>query len=352
MLMDQNVKVDVACTFTTEDPNNLAGIINGDLFVFPFSRNMLDKNNLKSFLLMKGHLKKSKYCLIHVHTPVASFITRMASSKNDNVIYTAHGFHMNEQEKRITNKFYYYLEKIAARKTSKLIVINEYDYKTALKLISKDKAQLVNGVGIDENQYTSELIDQNKRDELKVELSIKKKDKVITHIGEFNNNKRQIDVLNAVNELNKYSNDLKVLLIGRGPNLNFIKSKVKEFNLDDKVKVLGYRRDIKELLAITDIGLLVSLREGLPRSVMEMMSMKIPVIVTNIRGNRDLINDKREGFHIPVKSPDKLSEQLLTLIQDDKLREEMGIKGRKKIVNHFSLENILGEMKKIYSNYL
>lgn len=187
---------------------------------------------------------------------------------------------------------------------------------------------------------------------MKVELSIKKKDKVITHIGEFNNNKRQIDVLNAVNELNKYSNDLKVLLIGRGPNLNFIKSKVKEFNLDDKVKVLGYRRDIKELLAITDIGLLVSLREGLPRSVMEMMSMKIPVIVTNIRGNRDLINDKREGFHIPVKSPDKLSEQLLTLIQDDKLREEMGIKGRKKIVNHFSLENILGEMKKIYSNYL
>src|SRR5699024_11288189 len=117
------------------------------------------------------------------------------------------------------------------------------------------------------------------------------------------------------------------------------------------IKVLGHRNDINNLLMITDIGLLISIREGLPRSVMEMMAMEIPVIVTKIRGNVDLINHNSEGLHVPVKDPSKIKESLLSLINNRNKRLEMGTKARKKVIEDFELERILEAMDEIYSLY-
>ncbi len=74
-----------------------------------------------------------------------------------------------------------------------------------------------------------------------------------------------------------------------------IKAEIKSRQLEDYVFCLGYREDIDNILSITDIGLLVSLREGLPKSVMEMMAMEIPLVVTDIRGNRDLVINGENG---------------------------------------------------------
>src|SRR5699024_5627389 len=135
------------------------------------------------------------------------------------------------------------------------------------------------------SKYRREKLNINYHKDLKKGLSINANDIVITHIAEFNNNKRQIDIVHAVNKLKNEYKNFKVLLVGRGPNINFIKQQVKNYHLEKYIKVLGHRNDINNLLMITDIGLLISIREGLPRSVMEMMAMEIPVIVTKIRGN-------------------------------------------------------------------
>ena len=122
--------------------------------------------------------------------------------------------------------------------------------------------------------------------------------------------------------------------------------------MSNYILVLGQRTDIVGILSITDIGLLVSIREGLPRSVMEMMSMEIPVVVTSIRGNMDLIDDGGEGFYVPIKDSNSIKEKLSMLIEDGNLRTTMGKRARDKILNRFSLTKVLSDLDKVYSRYL
>ncbi|TKH00643.1 glycosyltransferase family 4 protein [Peribacillus simplex] len=353
LLMKNGVKVDVASNIR-ENSVLLASKINGQIIRIPFSRKIKDKDNVRSFFIMRKLLKKNNYDFIHVHTPIASFLTRMAARKSENIIYTAHGFHTNDNGSTLSNSIFLFSEKLAAKKTKELIVMNKHDYNLAKNKIKLNDITMVNGVGVDTNIFSRKNVtfDISQLKKLREELSLKPNDLVVTHIAELNNNKRQIDVVNAAKSVKERYENVKFLLVGKGENIHHIKSVIEAYNLEDTVKILGYRNDIDMLLNITDIGLLVSLREGLPRSVMEMMAMEIPVIVTDIRGNNDLIEDSIEGFCVPIKRPDLISEKLLFLNENKDSRENMGKKGRESILRKFSLEKVLADMENIYSKYI
>ena len=188
----------------------------------------------------------------------------------------------------VRQTFYFSQRKNSAGlKTDKLIVIDDDDLVAARDIVPKKKLHHVNGVGLDIRTYQAGNFQNRKKQEIKLELGLEPSEKVITHIAEFTDNKRQIDVVNACELLKEQTTQkFTILLIGTGENRDKIQKDIKDRNLEGYIKCLGLRRDIPRILSITDIGLLVSIREGLPRSIMEMMATKVPVIATNIRGNR------------------------------------------------------------------
>ncbi|TDL32513.1 glycosyltransferase family 1 protein [Jeotgalibacillus sp. S-D1] len=343
--LDKGFEVGVA-TNTENGPVECLTRLGVKVHHVPFSRTLIDWNNFKAYKEIKSVCRD--YPIVHLHTPIASFLTRMASTKKQITIYTAHGFHFNENEHWSKNLFYKAMEKIAAFKTTKIIVTNNDDLKEAGNLFSAAKIDHVHGVGIDTDQFCSAHFSQQHRYQIKKELGINSTSKVITHIAEFNENKRQIDVVGACERLKKQSDDFVILLIGKGSNEELIKDVIEKKNLSKWIKCLGFVSDVPSVLSITDIGLLVSLREGLPRSVMEMMAMKIPVIGSNIRGIRDLVEDGKNGFLIPVKSPGRLADACCELLQDQELAEKFGEYGRVKIEQYYSLPIVLQEMETIY----
>jgi len=180
-----------------------------------FSRSMLDWKNIKAYTEIRSVCKE--YDMIHVHTPIASFLTRMASSKKQYTIYTAHGFHYNEQESTVKNLFYKTMEKIGGMKTSQLIVTNKDDWNVAQKWFPSLRIAHVHGVGVDTQRFDRHQFTSEQRANLKAQLGISLETKVITHLAEFNDNKRQLDVVEACEQLKEWDQNWMVLLVGKGP---------------------------------------------------------------------------------------------------------------------------------------
>lgn len=299
MLLKNGYVVDCACSI---DKHVDEGLIRDGVNIYdiPFCRNPLSLNNLKAFKELMKIQKKNNYDIVHVHTPVASIYGRLLKLRfrKLNTIYTAHGYHFLKKGPKIGWVLYYPIEKIMAKLTDITININKEDYEITKNRLKPKKCYLVNGVGLDLSKYKplSEEEIYKKREE----LGIKKEDFIIIMIAELNRNKNQIQLIKAMELLKDIHPNVKALLVGEGEKLSELKEEVINKHLEDNVKFLGFRNDINELINISNIGVLLSYREGLPRNVMELIANNKKVIVTNIRGCRDIVTNENIGSLVEV----------------------------------------------------
>lgn len=341
--------------------------LNVILHDIPFSRRLNPFQNLKAYFKVKMLLKKEKFSLIHVHTPVAAFMVRLAAKNiskfNENngikckVLYTAHGFHFYKGAPLKNRIFYYNAERIAAKWTDGLITINKEDYEAAKKFKYKNggKAYYVNGVGIDTDYYKKLDININ---EYKEKLGIRDNDVVIFTAAELMYGKNYIQAFDAVKLLiEKLSNSLnakyniRYLVAGDGILEEKLKKYIQDNKLSNTVSFLGFRKDMPEILNICDIFLFTSYREGLPRCIMEAMACGKPIIATDIRGNHDLVCDKRNGFLVKCNDAVDTADKLQKLITNKQLCIEMGNEGRQ-MIEEYSINKVIKHMADIYEECL
>jgi len=316
-----------------------------------FSRLGSPLASLKSLRQLIKLMKRNQFSLIHVHTPIASFLGRLAAkiSNIKPVLYTAHGFHFYKGAPWYWWAGIYPIEYLAARWTDGLIVVNHEDYINAQKMGLKPTKNLflVQGVGVDLKQIVDRSLSKNN---IKDKLGLDDKDIIISCIAEFTPNKNQMFLLEAWEKIAQEFNNIYLLFIGEGDRLNNLKKYVKQNSLP-RVYFLGYRNDVAKILLKSDIAILVSKREGFPRSIMEAMALGKPIVATNIRGSRELVENGKNGFLVELGDTDGLISSMKKLIIDDKLRANMGKVSLEKIKN-YSLEKILIRMSFIYDYFL
>ena len=306
---------------------------------FPFS-----KTNINAYKQLKKLMKENNYDIIHCHTPVAGVLTRLAarSSKNATVIYMAHGFHFFKGTPLINWLIYYPVERFCARFTDKLITINQEDYERArrFKLRNDGKVYYAPGVGIDLDKIKNIKVDIKKK---KAELGIQENTPVLLSVGELNKNKNHETVLQVLSKLK--DKNFIYLICGRGVLKEYLERKIQELHLENKAKLLGYRIDVIEILKTADLFIFPSKREGLPVSVIEAMACNLPLIASNVRGNRDLI--AKENLFEPddVDPLIKLIEKQIGNIENNK-RSKVEYKN----LEQYSLKNVMKQMAKIYED--
>lgn len=333
--------------FKTELKNNNIKMYNID-----FSRNPLNINNINAYMQLKKIFNNKKFDIIHCHTPICGAITRLASKKTrkngTKVIYTAHGFHFYKKAPVKNWIIYYPIEKVLSKYTDCLITINEEDYNLAIKKFNKcKKIELVRGAGIDIEKFDKNLTIKEKN-ELKEKVKLNCDDFLLLEVGELNKNKNQIMAIEAMKELVKINNSIKLLLVGVGTQEQFYQNKIKEYNLQNNVYILGYRRDIPKLMQISNILLSLSYREGLPVNVMEAMASGLPIIATDCRGNKDLIVNGENGYIININNMNELKEKILFLLKNKNICEQFEINSKKKIKKYGNKE-IKDRLKQIYA---
>ena len=299
MLLENEYEVHCACSIDKPVDEEL---LNKGVKVFevPFSRNPLGIGNIKAFKKLNDLQRLYSYDIVHVHTPIASIYGRLLKIKHNNIktIYTAHGYHFFKGGSKLGWLLYYPIEKVMARLSDAVININSEDYKITKNKLKPKKCYFVNGVGIDLKKYRK--LSEDRISSIKESLGLKANDFVVLMIAELNKNKNHIQIINAIERLkDKYPN-IKLLCAGDGENINYLSEQIISKDLQNSIFMLGYRQDINNLINISDVGILMSYREGLPRNLMEFMACGRKVIATNIRGCRDIVCSESVGTLVEV----------------------------------------------------
>ena len=296
--------------------------LNVTYYDVPIPRNVTAiKGMYISYKQIRDLLKKEPYDLLHCQSPVGGVLARMAavaSKLKGKVIYTAHGFHFYKGAPKKNWLIYYNIEKWMARYTDVLITINKEDYhraKQKFKLKKGGKVVYVPGVGID-TEKIAYIVNSVNRAEKRKKLGIKEDDFVLINAAELSQRKNQKVILEAVIELKEnYRKEVQVLFCGKGSMKQELEDYAKQNGIREQVKFLGYRTDLYELYAIADCFIFPSLQEGLPVALMEAMAAGLPVVCSDIRGNRDLIEDKENGYIVPVLQSKHYSKSIYNLMK-------------------------------------
>lgn len=320
-------------------------------FALPISRNPFKFGNISAILKLIKIMKTQKYDLILCHTPMGGVVARAAAffSKSSPIIYVVHGFHFYKGAPFINN-IYKFIEKFLAHVTDTIITMNEEDFEAAKKftLRKSGKVYKIPGIGIDTKKFLNLKMKTDKKKK-RNELGINENSIVILNVAEMIKRKNQKTILKAFAKI-KCDNAI-LLICGRGKLEKNLKRLAKKLNVSHKVKFLGFRNDIGEILFASDIFVFPSFQEGLPLAVMEAMSCNIPVICSDIRGNKDLIIDGENGFLIPCNDINGFAQKIEQLCKDKVLRVKIG-KRSANLISKYDISNVIDIMNKIYAQVL
>ena len=234
---------------------------------------------------------------------------------------------------------YYPVEKFCAHLTDVLITINKEDHDLAQKKMKAKCVKYVPGVGIDLQKYSQSTIAKAAK---RREFGIPEDAVVLLSVGELNSNKNHETIIRAIADMDVY-----YMIAGDGDLRQHLQNVIDTLGACDRVKLLGYRCDVKDLYRAADIFVFPSFREGLSVALMEAMASGLPCIASKIRGNVDLIENNKGGFLCDPQNDTEFTVKLNTLASNTELREKMG-RHNLITVQKFSVETAINEMCRIF----
>ena len=315
-----------------------------DVMKSPLSIN----KNIKAVKQLRNIIDTERINLIHCHNPMGAMTARYAahtSKQKPLVIYTAHGFHFYIGAPKLNWFLYYPAEKTAARWTDAIVTINKEDFERAQKKFRLKRdgfVEQIHGVGIDEHKFSSKPeIAKLKRKELNIPADAFH----IVTAAELNDNKNQRVIIEALSMIKR--DDVYYSICGKGPDKEKLEDLIEKYKLSDRVRLLGYRTDMDEVLQTADVFAFPSKREGLGIAAVEALSCGVPLIASDNRGTREYavhnmnaIVCKSDSVTDFVKAIDKVSTntKFLQMLRTNSRRSAM----------RFSMEETEKIMRSVY----
>ena len=295
----------------------------------PFERNFNLLAHRRAFASLRALLSNEKFDIVHMHTPIASVIGRIAARKAhvERVVYTAHGFYFHEHMPKWKQIPFVALERLAGRHTDVLFTQAEEDAATARRLkLCRTGNILAIGNGVDPARFSP---DSDIRTTVRDKLGVGATQTVIMMTGRLVAEKGYPELIDAMRDVNAL-----LWIVGArldsdhaGPVNAALAHAESDPVLRERVRLLGYRNDVPNLLRAADIYTLPSHREGMPRSIIEAMMSGLPVVATNIRGSREEVVDGQSGLLVAVKDRRELAAALNRLVNEPETRKAMGNAG-------------------------
>lgn len=321
-----------------------------------WTRKPTDPANLTSApARLRQVAREGGYDIVHAHDPIAAFVTRYAlrglrAGGEVKVVYTAHGFHFFRGAPPVQATVFRVLERVASDWTDRLIVINEEDLAAAqaFPLARRGGVVYMPGIGVDMSKYGRAGLDPAGAARVRGELGLAPGQPLLTMVAEFNPGKRHKDAVAALAASGLP--DAVLALAGDGPLVGEVNALAAGLGVGERVRTLGYRHDIPDVLAASTAVLLPSEREGLPRSLMEASSLEVPVIATRIRGVTELVTPETGILH-EIGDVAALAAAMRRVVEDPDGAREMGRKGRQRMAT-FDIGNVIALHDELYGRLL
>ncbi|MCR4831071.1 MAG: glycosyltransferase family 4 protein [Pseudobutyrivibrio sp.] len=307
----------------------------------------------KAYRQLKREIETNRYAIVHTQSPIGGVICRLACRKarklyGTKVIYAAHGFHFFKGASKKNWLVFYNVEKYCSKFTDLLITINKEDYENAKSFNAKEVVY-VPGAGVDTNKFVASA---GAREKIREELEISDETTVLLSVGELIPRKNHIEVLRALKQMKDagIADNIRYLIAGRGRIAKELHDTINDLGLSEIVTMLGFRSDVADIFAASDIYVFPSHQEGLPVALMEAMSVGMPIVCSEIRGNTDLISAGEGGYLFDSKDSKTLVSAIEHMLNTPVLqRKKMGERNID-VMKQFDKDTVNEIMRRIYEN--
>ncbi len=201
--------------------------------------------------------------------------------------------------------------------------------------------------GIDGHRYV-----KTDSSELRDEYNIKPDELVIGTAVVISPQKAIHIMIDAFLKVSKQFEKVKLVIAGGGPLREKMIAYASKLGLSERIVFPGYQSDVPKLLSLYDVFLLSSVHEGHPLCLLEALSAGIPVVTTDVGGCAEIVIDKENGFVVDSEDSESFASRILTILNDSELRQKMSENGKKRFWDKFSLEKMVSDHEKIYSEVM
>jgi len=350
-LLSQGIEVGIACSPSHETEKLIS---KGYMVHSVDIKRKLDiTSTINSIRNLKRIIESGKYDVVHVHTPIASFLGRIAAKLAgvNTIVYTAHGFFFHDITPPIKYLLFHAIETATAKITDLIYSVNYEDIEMIkrTKLCPSDKVQYLGSIGVDLSKFNPCNINQNNQESLRQLLGIPKSaNPIIGTVGRLNKKKGSLYLIEAIAQLRPQFPNIHALIVGgelssdRDSCQREVIARINTLGLEQNITLTGYREDVPELMSLMNLFTLPTFtHEGLPTVIIEAMAMKKPVVASDIRGCREAVVHDHTGLIVPPQNAEALAHAIATLLREPQKCREMGLAGRQRVEAEYDLHLVI-----------
>jgi glycosyltransferase involved in cell wall biosynthesis len=324
----------------------------------PMTRRVTPVADLVSLVRLYKVMRARRFAIVHAHNPKPGLLAQLAAvcAGVPIVVNTVHGYYFHDRMRPLARRFYVALERIAARCSDLILIQNEEDALTALRERIASPGQIrVLGNGIDVRRFDPARLATGASRRIRTLLGIPAEVPVVGFVGRLVEEKGVRDLLVAARGVLDRLPEARFLLVGEA---DAEKSDAVTPALAGRLGVAeacvfaGAREDMPAVYAAMDVFVLPSHREGFPRAPLEASAMRVPSVVTDIRGCRQAVTHGRNGLLVPVGDTEALGNAIVRVLTDRDLAGRLGEEGRRRALAEFDEERIFETVRREYERLL
>ena len=316
-------------------------------------RFQLDRGfNLKEFWRLRRFVRGGRFDIVHVHGARAALWGRLAAlgPQRPRIVFGVHGLSIVHYA-GLKRTLLVGVERLLRRITDATLCDSDVERRDVLnwKIAAPDKARVIwNGIDLDRL-----LIPPRDRAAVRRQLHLSDNAPTIVTVCRLNKPRDFDTLLAGMAQIVQQQPDAQLLIVGDGPLRPRVETLIEQHQLQPHVQLLGLVRDVGEILAASDLAVLITAGwEGLPLAALEAMAMGRPLIISDVGGNREAVLDSETGYVIPPRDVPAFVKAALNLMHDPILARTMGAAGARRVQQHFSAQIMAAQVSDVYRSLL
>jgi|SoiMethySBSTD1v2_1073268.scaffolds.fasta_scaffold236552_2 glycosyltransferase involved in cell wall biosynthesis len=311
-------------------------------------------HDLRAFQSLRRTIRAERFHIVHTHTAKAGilgrFAARAAGKPLPSIVHTLHGSTFHDALGRAAYVLYWGLEKAAAVFTDRIISVGEDLRARYLQSGVGRPGQyrvIRSGMGLTEFAAASNL-GAERRAGIRRSLGVPADVPLVGKVARLERRKGHQYFLDMAELILRRVPDAHFIGLGAGVEHTALIAEVERRGLAGRVLFPGFRPDIAEVLAVMDVVVLTSLWEGLPRVLVQAAACGVPAVTFAVEGAREIIHDGVNGWVVPIRDVNGLSDRVAALLSDPDRARAMGAAGRALVRDAWTVESMIRDIAALY----
>jgi glycosyltransferase involved in cell wall biosynthesis len=309
-------------------------------------------DDVRSLVFLTRFFRRFRPHIVHTHTAKAGAVGRLAARLTGVpvIVHTYHGHVFHGYFSSPATSAFLAVERWLARSTTRLLTVSESVKQDLERYGIGGRGRIaVVALGLDLDRF---LAGEGRDGRLRRELGAADGRPLVGIVARLAPIKRHEDFIAATAAVAARMPGAMFAIVGDGERRDVLEALTRQRGLAERVRFLGWRRDLEAIYADLDVVALTSANEGSPVSLIEAMAASRPVVATAVGGVPDLVTHGENGLLVEPGNPSATADALVTLLGDDQRRRAMGEAGRRRVRHAYGVDRLVSDIDRLYTHLL